>query len=434
MTDRTTTAKPLQSARAPQADRRGPAIHIAALTLTKLADGLIDPKLVLPWLLHAAGAPGAAIGALVPVREAGALLPQIAFARQVARSRRRAPVWAAGSALQGLAALGIGFAALTLSGWTAGAAVLAALAGLAVARAACSVSHKDALARTVPKAARGRVPGLAGSLGAALVLAAAALLAGGAIPLTLSGVAGLVVVAGGCWLAAGALFLALPEAAEDPGAAPARTEWAALSRALVEDRQLGRFIAARALLAVTALAPPFLVLLSGRAETGGELGALGLLVIASALASILSAWLWGRLADRSSRQTLAAAGVLGGAVFGTAATAAFIGGTLGTPATAAAIFAGQLAYEGVRMARKVHLTDMTTDATRAGYTALSNTAIGLVLVLGGAFGLLADVAGPQTVLAVFALLALFGAGAALRLDEVQARRQSSNSVAEQSGT
>ena len=48
--------------------------HVGSLALTKSADGLIDPKLVLSWLMTSLGAPVALIGLLVPVREAGALI------------------------------------------------------------------------------------------------------------------------------------------------------------------------------------------------------------------------------------------------------------------------------------------------------------------------------------------------------------------------
>ncbi|MEC8574214.1 MAG: MFS transporter, partial [Pseudomonadota bacterium] len=64
-----------------QSDKAQEQTHVAALAATKLADGLIDPKLVLAWLLNAIGAPGFLIGILVPVREAGSLLPQLALAR-----------------------------------------------------------------------------------------------------------------------------------------------------------------------------------------------------------------------------------------------------------------------------------------------------------------------------------------------------------------
>lgn len=79
-------------------EARNGLVHVAALTLTKTADALVDPKLVLSWLLTALSAPGAMIGLLVPVREAGALLPQLALTRQVERSPKRKKFWTAGAA------------------------------------------------------------------------------------------------------------------------------------------------------------------------------------------------------------------------------------------------------------------------------------------------------------------------------------------------
>ena len=58
-------------------------VHVVALTLTKSADGLVDAKLVLPWLLGALGAPAFFVGLLVPIREAGALLPQLVIAARL---------------------------------------------------------------------------------------------------------------------------------------------------------------------------------------------------------------------------------------------------------------------------------------------------------------------------------------------------------------
>ena len=103
-----------QEAEAPNALR-----HIASLTMTKVADGLIDPKLMLSWLLTALGAPAVYAGALVPIREAGALLPQIVMAGWVQAMARRKWAWVAGSAGQGVFAALIVLAALSLLLWTA---------------------------------------------------------------------------------------------------------------------------------------------------------------------------------------------------------------------------------------------------------------------------------------------------------------------------
>lgn len=62
---------------------------------------------------------------------------------------------------------------------------------------------------------------------------------------------------------------------------------------------------------------------------------------------------------------------------------------------------------------------MTNDANRARYTALSNTLIGVVLLLGGVFGLIADALGPLAVLALFSAIAALSVPVLAGLDEVQ---------------
>lgn len=387
--------------------------HVAALSASKVADGLINPKLVLAWLLNALGAPGWALGLLVPVREAGALAPQLPLAPAVAAAPLRKRLWALAAAAQGLAALGVAAAALTLDGSAAALAILGCLLLLSLARALGSLSHKDALARTVAKGARGAALGAASTLGAAGAAAFAAALTLGWIAPTPPAIAAAVALAGALWLAAAALFLTLDEPAQ--AGRGARPGWRALRDALRDDAQLRRLIAARGLLTGTALAPPFLVALAGGAET------LGPLLLASAAASVASGYVWGRLADRSSRRALAAAGALGAGVCGAAALAgAATGGLGGAVGAALAVFALQVAHEGVRGARKVHLTDMSRDGDRALATALSNTAIGLVLLAGGALGALASAFGPAAALAAFAAMCAGGAVAALRLEEAQA--------------
>ena len=170
---------------------------------------------------------------------------------------------------------------------------------------------------------------------------------------------------------------------------------------------------------MTALAPPFIVLLSA-ASGRTALDQLGPLVMASTAASVLASYVWGRLSDRSSRQTLMAAGALGAGVFAVVGGVGLALGGLGGPlGAAAAVFAAQIAYEGVRAGRKLHLTDMAEDGFRARYTALSNTLIGLALLAGGLFGLAADRFGPAPVLLAFGVIAALGAVLARGLDEVQ---------------
>ena len=400
-------------------EARNGLIHVTSLTLTKTADALIDPKLVLSWLMTALGAPGAMIGALVPVREAGALLPQLALARQVEASAQRKRFWAVGSAVQGIAALGIALAALLLSGALAGGVILACLAVLAVARAASSVSYKDALARTIAKRRRGAITGLAASVAAVSVFGVGALMATGVFDVAIAPLAALIAIAGGAFLLASVIFMRLREPDRTPDTDNDAGTFAALIDPIMTDGQLRLFVASRAALAVTALAPPFIVMLSA-ASGRSALDELGPMVMGSTAASVLASYVWGRLSDQSSRQTLMAAGALGAVVFAVVgATGLALGGLGGALGAAAAIFAAQIAYEGVRAGRKLHLTDMAEDDFRARYTALSNTLIGLALLAGGAFGLAADRYGPAVVLLAFAIIAGLGSGLARGLKEVQ---------------
>lgn len=397
--------------------RRSTFIHVGSLASTKTADGLIDPKLVLAWLLNAIGAPGYLIGLLVPVREAGSLLPQLLIARRVEHSAIRKYYWVAGSAVQGVAALGMAAAALVLTGGAAAWVIVGCLTVLAIARSACSVSYKDVLARTVEKGQRGRVSGTASTISAIAVFAFAILLATGTLPREPSYVAGAIAVAGVLWLCAAAFFSTLHET-EDAGGTASEDKLADLVRPLQEDPELRTYIATRALLISTALAPPFLVMLgSGR---GAEIGNLGLLLLASSIAAIGSAYVWGALSDRSSRQTLMLAGLLAALSYAAAAVWGFVGaGAVGDTIVAGCVFAAQLAYEGARAGRKTHLTDMDTDGRKAVYTALSNSLIGLLLLTGGLLGLLADMAGPEAVLALLALMSATAVFTGTRLSEVQ---------------
>ncbi|MEO0652112.1 MAG: MFS transporter, partial [Planctomycetota bacterium] len=84
------------------------------------------------------------------------------------------------------------------------------------------------------------------------------------------------------------------------------------------------------------------------------------------------------------------------------------------------LFGLQIAYQGVRLGRSTHIVDMATPETRAAYTALSNTLVGLLLVGAGLFGLVAEAAGPSAVLGLFTLMCLGASWTARGLDEVQA--------------
>ena len=332
----------------PPEEARNGLRHVLSLSMTKLADGLINPKLVLAWLAQALGAPALLVGLLVPIREAGALLPQMLLAGRVRAMRHRKWAWVIGSLGQGVAAAGMVAVALTLQDWAAGIAMCALLAMLALSRAASSVSYKDVLGKTVQKTRRGAVTGTAASVASAGVILFALLLMSGLIENT-SALTAAVALAALLWVAAGALFSRLEEApSEEDGSAPAID-----LRPFRDDPQFRRFVYARGALTATALAPPYIVLL----DTGeGALQKLGALVLASAAASFASSYVWGRLADRSSRRVLMLSGFSGAAALALAALAGLTGWQaeahrlfaifMGAPSFGVECFRSQLCQEG----------------------------------------------------------------------------------------
>ena len=399
------------------------ATHVVSLSLTKTGDGLADVKLVLSWLLTALGAPAGVIGLLVPVREAGALLPQLVTAGWVRSLPVRKWIWIGGSVAQGLAVLAMATVGRTLEGDAAGWAVLGLLAVFAIARSFCSVSYKDVLGKTVSKSTRGTATGTAGTVAAVAVFLYGALLALDVVPASVAVVTTGLLVAAGCWLLAAAVFATLPERrGATEGGGNALVVALDSIQLLRDDAPLRRFIATRALLTATALAPPFVLAIAG--STGGRgLGELGAFVIASAAASVSSTYLWGRLSDRSSRRVLIRASCI--AAFALAASAMVglveLGDGVERLALPASLFVLMIAYQGVRLGRSTHLVDMADEDTRARYTALSNTTIGVVLVAGSGFGGLAALTGPVVVLALFSAMCILAAVVATGLEEVQGR-------------
>lgn len=394
--------------------------YLTANLLGKIGDEVASAKLVLPWLLASLGAPAAFAGFLVPVREAGVLLPQLAVAAAVRRLAIRKWVWVTGAVLSALALAAVSAAGFTLTGAAAGWAVLGAVVLFSLARGLCSVSAKDVLGKTVSKSRRGRLMGIASGLAGFATLGVGLFL--GFYQGETDGprvVSALILAAGLLWLPAVAAFAAIREqpGATEGGGNALQTALASLGL-LRTDPHFRRFVIARALLLGVALAPPFYVLLAQR--LGGGIADLGLLVVGGGIAGAVSAPIWGRLGDRSSRLVMALAAGLAG-VLGVAYWALAV---LDTTALdhglvhAAAFLLLIVAHSGVRLGRKVYLVDMARQENRATLVAVSNTVIGAAMLAGGLVGVLADRVGPAGVVLLLGLLSVAAAAYTWRLPEV----------------
>lgn len=388
-----------------------------ALALTKLGDALMNPKTTLPWLLTSLQAPGWVASFLVPVRESGSMLPQLAIAAWVRRLALRKWCYVGGAVVQALAVLGLALAALTLSGGSAGLVILGLVVVFSLARGFSSVASKDVLGKTVSRTRRGRVTGFASSAAGLGTLVFAAVLwqsGEGDRPYVM-----LLALAGLLWLLAALVYAGIRE---EPGATEGGINGlkAAFSGLAVlrDDATFRRFLSARALLVGSGLAAPFLVVLANtRADTS-----LAYFFVAQGLASLVSGPVWGVLADRSSRWVLMASAVGAGAL-GTAVWAVdrLLPALASSPwFLPGAFFVLSLLHDGVRLGRKTYVVDLAGGNRRTDYVAVGNSLIGAFLLAAGALtAAVQQIFDTGAAILALSLGAFAGAWVARGLPEVQ---------------
>ena len=399
--------------------------QVAANSLQSIGDQVVNAKTVLPWLLTMLGAPAGFAGLLVPVRESGSMLPQAALRPWVTSRPRRRGVWVLGALGQAAASLVLAATAASAEGVLAGVLVVVALGGFAVSRSLCSLAGKDVLGRTVPKGQRGRITGAATAVSGvvALTLGVGLRLVGGDVGSTVLAV--LLLVAAILWVTAALVYAGVREPREEPadpvdgaGDGWLRPAW----RLLRDDVLFRRFVTARALLLVSALAPPFVVTAAAGAGTGGVSGLSGF-VVASGLASLLGGRVFGGSADRSSRRLMTAgAATASTVVLGVAALLLAAGPDVPGWVLVGAFFVLALVHVGVRVGRKTYVVDAADGDRRTEYVAVSNTTMGLLLLVVGLLATAVAALGVAAALAFLGALGLAGAVAAHRLPEVSAPR------------
>lgn len=386
---------------------------------TKIGDGLLNPKTTLTWLMTALAAPSFLVGLLVPIRESGSMLPQIFFSGLLRRIDQRKWAWLAGAWLQGFAVAAMVPVALLLEGAVAGGIIIALLIVFSFARSICSLTGKEILGRTIPKQRRGRLSGWQSSTSGLIVLGIGLSLGklAGERP-TLRILAALLTLAASLWLLGGLLVAWLKEKSQRSEAKEDDSVWARASL-LVRDEAFRRFVIVRSLMMGSALITPYYVILAQqRAE--GAIGALGYLIVATGLAQWVSSPFWGRLADRSSRQVMRWASFLAGALGALVFAMEWFSLDLmqHTWTFAAVLFISVIAHSGIRVGRKTYVVDMAGDDMRGHYVAVSNTIMGVLLLIAGALGALAGTFHPLAAIALFSFLCLAGSFFSRNLEEV----------------
>ncbi|KXS53526.1 MAG: hypothetical protein AWU57_2091 [Marinobacter sp. T13-3] len=391
---------------------------LAANVLTKLGDLLISPKTVLAWLMSAVGAP-ALVAWLVPIRESGSLVPQMVIAAWVRRKAVRKGFWTMGSFGQAVSVVAMAASIWFLEGYAAGGGVIAALIIFSLARGFCSVAMKDVQGKCIPKTRRGRLSGLATTVGGTATVILTLLLFWDRGDPSLGFYTVLLLLAAVLWVIAGTLFANVEEyAGETGGGGNALTEAVKSLSLLRDDAPFRHFVITRALLLCSALASPYFVVLAQQESDIGWM--LGVFLLASSLASSVSASFWGWAADTSSRRVMIrGAAMASGICLLVGLLALLLGpGFGGAWFYPVAFFVLSIAHAGVRLGRKTYLVDMAGGNKRTDYTAVSNTVIGVLLLVTGAFTAAISLISDVAVILVLGLMGLAGMLSAVRLKEV----------------
>lgn len=396
-------------------------------TFTKLGDTLSNPKTVLTWLMSYVNAPVYLISLIVPIRESGSMIPQVALADYVSSKTIKKWIWVFGSVLQFLSIASIGFIALCFEGTVAGWLIILAVILFSLSRSICSVSSKDVLGKTIPKTRRGKLKGYTVSVSGLLVLIVGVyILYKSKTEATIEFYSYLIFFASMMWILAAITFARIKEFPDSTSEEKENEDQQALNKVvskfqlLKNDKHFRDFVIARSLLLCSALTAPYYIILA-QTYIGKKSYLLGLFIIANGIASIISAPFWGKFSDKSSKNVMAFA-VLIASVLG---ILAFLIVTYSTDLKSAlwiypfAFFILGIAHGGVRLGRKTYVVDMAKGNQRTNYVAVSNTVIGLILLATGGLSALVSLISVEGVILVLSLFGILGAYKSYKLPNVE---------------
>ncbi|NNK10579.1 MAG: MFS transporter [Flavobacteriaceae bacterium] len=359
---------------------------------SKLAEQLVSPNVTLPWILSLVGSGSGFSGMLVPLKNLGSLLPQLAVSGAIRKYPQRKFFWAIPAFIQAVLVMLMGVSLMFFEGWEAGTAIVILLLLFSMASGVSSVAFKDVMGKTIPKGKRGRLLAWRATGGGILTL-----LFGLALYFFLNSwdpMAVILLLIGAAtilWILAGLFFALIKEApgATDGGRTPLQ-EFKAGIQVLKSDSNLRNFVLARAFLMAIPLAQPFFVII-GKESTQAAFSGLGIFVIASGIAAMVSSPFWGKFADKSSRKLMLLIALFG--IFNCSLVWGFLyldSSTQSIYLFAPLILLNMMAHGGARLSRKTYLTDFAPEKERPLYISLSNTLIGVFTILTAGIGFIAE--------------------------------------------
>jgi hypothetical protein len=374
---------------------------------SKLADALASAKIVLPWLMTSIGSPVFLSGLLVPIRESGSLIPQLFIGGYIRSFALRKTFFVIGGVIQALSVLAMTWVVLNLSAMLGGLAIVGLLSVFSLARGLCSIASKDVLGKTIAKQDRGSLSGYAATAAGLIGMLVGLVLM---LDIKLQDILPwLLVSAAIFWLISALFYQAIKEfKGETEGGANGFLQALKSLRLLKDDITFRQFVLTRSLMMSSGLSAPYFIILAQSHQPANQYSNLGLFIVISGLASFVSAAVWGKLADHSSRWVILITAILVTLLCLAGSAISMLNLSDNTPWVMALFFVLSVTHQGVRLGRKTYLVNMAEGNQRTTYVAVSNTLIGFLLLV---IGFVSAGLAYFSLAAVFAVFALSSASA-----------------------
>ncbi len=425
--------------------RRSFALGVFNGAAFRFAEALIDPPLVLTWFVSHLTASNLLIGLVVPLGDAGWLLPQIFVSARIQRMQRKMPSYTLAAVIRTVAWLLLAAAVWLLDD------PLVLLVGFFVLYTAARLSAGlggltffDVVAKTIPARRRGSFFSSRQFLGGLLGLGAGWIvkmfLNHPALPFP-RGHAVLFLLY--CAVMAPALvaftLIREPPGAVVTGPVTLGEQLRRAGRLLRTDQVYRRYMAARLSLVMANIALPFYGIYA-KNVLGAPEGMVGVYVATRVGALLLFNLPWGRLSDRRGNRLVMRLVSLGSGL--TALLALALMGLVEFLPPASGGLGGVLRLQGawlpylalplffldgaVRPAQILtgsnFLLELVSEAERPLYLGLSNTLMGIAVLISGLGGLVVDLFGPASLFVAALGLCLAGYVLATGLPEPRAFR------------
>lgn len=413
--------------------RRNFSLGIANGALFNLSSSLLDPSLVLTWLVRQLTSSNFLIGLVVPIYQGGWFLPQLLVSGYLQGRKRKLPLYVAMSTPRAICWALVALALFLITDRTVLLVLFYTLLTVySLADGVAGLPFMDIIAKAIPSTRRGAFFGWRRFLGGILAL-------GGSLVvkyvlderrgLTFPHNFGVLFFLASLTMSAAMISFGLVVEPVEPVLNQSVALLGQMKRAVHlprRDANYGCFLAVRLMATAAGMATPFYIVYAKRA-LGVSAGMVGVYLSWATLAGIASTLVWGRISDRrGNRGPILLASMVGL----TAPLAALLIPSLASqqplvaawaPYVFAVVFVLLSIFQmGLMMGYHNYLLDITPAEDRPLYIGFANTLTGLTMLASAVGGLIVDLAGLAV---LFWMAAAFYAGALLLASRLREPRR-----------